>query len=191
MGQLILLRHGQSVWNQENKFTGWADVALSATGIQEAISAGEKLASISIDQVFCSNLKRAIDTAKIALRAAHQESCPIIQDSALNERSYGDLQGLNKAEMAKKYGLEQIQIWRRSYDIRPPGGESLKDTYERVWPYYTRVIEPLLKAHKTVLIVAHGNSLRALIKELDQISDEKIASLEIPTGIPLFYGEKR
>lgn len=191
MGQLILLRHGQSVWNQENKFTGWVDVALSATGIEEAISAGSKLASIPIDQVFCSSLKRAIDTAKIALRAAHQESCPIIQDPALNERNYGDLQGLNKAEMAKKYGPEQIKLWRRSYDIRPPGGESLKDTCERVLPYYHKAIEPLLKAHKTVLIVAHGNSLRALIKELEHVSDSDIASLEIPTGVPLFYGEKR
>lgn len=191
MGQLILLRHGQSVWNQENKFTGLVDVALSATGIEEAISAGSKLASTPIDQVFCSSLKRAIDTAKIALRAAHQESCPMIQDPALNERNYGDLQGLNKAEMAKKYGPEQIKLWRRSYDIRPPGGESLKDTCARVLPYYHKAIEPLLKAHKTVLIVAHGNSLRALIKELDRVSDSDIASLEIPTGVPLFYGEKR
>ncbi|MEI6806086.1 MAG: 2,3-diphosphoglycerate-dependent phosphoglycerate mutase [Myxococcaceae bacterium] len=191
MGQLILLRHGQSVWNKENKFTGWVDVALSAKGIEEAILAGQKLASISIDHVFCSNLKRALDTAKIALKAAHQEACVMTQDSALNERNYGDLQGLNKAEMAKKYGPQQIQLWRRGYYIRPPGGESLKDTCERVLPYYHKAIEPLLKAHKTVLIVAHGNSLRALIKELDRISDAEIASLEIPTGVPLFYGEKR
>ncbi len=191
MGQLILLRHGQSVWNQENKFTGWIDIALSANGIEEAISAGEKLASVAIDQVFCSSLKRALDTAKIALKAAHQEHCPIVQDAALNERNYGDLQGLNKAEMAQKYGPEQIQIWRRSYDIRPPGGESLKDTCERVLPYYHQAIEPLLKARKTVLVVAHGNSLRALIKELDHISDSEIASVEIPTGVPLFYGDKR
>lgn len=191
MGQLILLRHGQSIWNQENKFTGWVDVALSTKGIEEAISAGQKLASFSIDQVFCSDLKRALDTAKLALKAADQEACSIIQDSALNERHYGDLQGLDKAEMAKKYGPEQIKLWRRSYDVRPPGGESLKDTCERVLPYYRKTIQPLLKAHKTVLIVAHGNSLRALIKELDHIGDSEIASLEIPTGVPLFYGEKR
>lgn len=191
MGQLILLRHGQSIWNQENKFTGWIDVALSANGIQEAILAGQKLANVLLDQVFCSNLKRALDTAKLVLKAADQEACPIVSDPALNERNYGDLQGLNKAEMVQKYGAQQIQIWRRSYDARPPRGESLKDTCERVLPYYHKAIEPLLKANKTVLVVAHGNSLRALIKELDQISDSEIASLEIPTGIPLFYGEKR
>lgn len=190
MGQLILLRHGQSVWNQENKFTGWMDVALSAQGIQEAISAGQRLESIPIDQVFCSALKRALDTAKIALRAASQENCPMIQDPALNERHYGDLQGLNKAETAKKYGDEQVRIWRRSFDVKPPGGESLKDTCLRVLPYYHQAIEPLLKANKTVLIVAHGNSLRALIKEIEHVSDEDIVSLEIPTGVPIFYGVK-
>lgn len=190
MGQLILLRHGQSVWNQENKFTGWVDVALSEQGVREAIEAGKKLAGVQIDQVFCSALKRALDTARLALKAAGQENCPIVQDSALNERHYGDLQGLNKAEMAEKYGPEQIKLWRRSYDIRPPGGESLKDTCARVLPYYDQFIRPLLKAHKTVLIVAHGNSLRALMKELDHKSDAEIVNLEIPTGIPLFYGEQ-
>lgn len=191
MGQLILLRHGQSTWNKENKFTGWVDVDLSEQGLHEAMQAGEKLKDIPIDQVFCSNLKRALDTAKLALKSAGQENCLIIQDAALNERHYGDLQGLNKAEMAEKYGAEQIHIWRRSYDIRPPGGESLHDTYLRVLPYYNQAIRPLLKAHKTVLIVAHGNSLRALMKELDHKSDAEITSVEIPTGIPLFYGEQQ
>ena len=189
MGQLILLRHGQSIWNQENKFTGWADVDLSEQGRREAAKAGEQLKSIQIDQVFCSDLKRALHTAQLVLKAAGQEQCPISQDAALNERHYGDLQGLDKAAMAEKYGVEQIQLWRRSYDIRPPGGESLKDTYERVLPYYERVIKPVLQAHRTVLIVAHGNSLRALIKELDHKSDAEIVSLEIPTGVPIFYGE--
>ncbi|MBH1988631.1 MAG: 2,3-diphosphoglycerate-dependent phosphoglycerate mutase [Myxococcaceae bacterium] len=190
MGQLILLRHGQSVWNQENKFTGWTDVALSAMGIQEAILAGQKLESVGIDHVFCSSLKRAIDTAKIALRAAHQENCPMIQNPALNERHYGDLQGLNKAEVAKKYGEDQVKLWRRSFDVCPPNGESLKDTCARVLPYYRAQIEPLLQANKTVLVVAHGNSLRALVKEVEQISDSDIIALEIPTGIPIFYGVK-
>ena len=189
MGQLILLRHGQSIWNQENKFTGWVDVDLSEQGRREAALAGEKLKNIQIDQVFCSDLRRALHTAQLALKSAGQENCQIIQDAALNERHYGDLQGLNKAEMAEKYGVEQIKLWRRSYDIRPPGGESLKDTCERVLPYYTRVIKPLLDAHRTVLVVAHGNSLRALIKELDRKSETEIANLEIPTGVPIFYGE--
>lgn len=124
MGQLILLRHGQSTWNKENKFTGWVDVDLSEQGVNEAMQAGEKLRDTPIEQVFCSNLKRALDTAKLALKSAGQENCSIIQDAALNERHYGDLQGLNKAEMAEKYGAEQINIWRRSYDIRPPGGKA-------------------------------------------------------------------
>ncbi len=189
-GRLILLRHGQSTWNRDNKFTGWVDVDLSPLGIQEAHSAGKKLKKTHIDHVFCSELKRAIDTATIALEEAGQPGCPMTKNQALNERHYGDLQGLNKAEVAQQYGDSQVHIWRRSYDIAPPGGESLKDTYIRVIPYYFREIEPLLKAEKTVLIVAHGNSLRALLKELDKIPDSEISQLEIPTGVPIFYGEK-
>ncbi|MES2503944.1 MAG: 2,3-diphosphoglycerate-dependent phosphoglycerate mutase [Myxococcota bacterium] len=191
MRRLILLRHGQSTWNQENRFTGWVDVDLSEQGVSEAIAAGKQLRDTQIDQVFCSNLKRALDTALIALEAAAQENCPIIQDAALNERNYGDLQGLNKTEVEKEYGADQFRLWRRSYATRPPGGESLQDTYKRVIPYYKASIEPLLNAGKTVLIVAHGNSLRALLKELEQISDDKISELEIPTGRPIFYGEDK
>ncbi len=189
-GRLILLRHGQSTWNRDNKFTGWVDVDLSPLGAEEAHKAGKRLKNVSIDHVFCSELKRAIDTATIALEEAGQADCPMTKNQALNERHYGDLQGLNKAEVAQQYGNQQVHVWRRSYDIAPPGGESLKDTYLRVIPYYFKEIEPLLKAGKTVLIVAHGNSLRALLKELDKIPDSEISQLEIPTGIPIFYGEK-
>lgn len=190
-GHLILLRHGQSIWNQENKFTGWVDVDLSQKGVEEAEIAGQKLKSVKLDHVFCSSLLRALRTAQIALESAGQSHIPITQDQALNERHYGDLQGLDKAEVAKKHGVEQVQKWRRSYTLAPPHGESLKDTFDRVTPYYYKEIEPLLKTGKTVLIVAHGNSLRALLKELDKISDSDISGLEIPTGIPMFYGENK
>jgi 2,3-bisphosphoglycerate-dependent phosphoglycerate mutase len=187
MSELILLRHGQSQWNLENRFTGWVDVPLSPKGEDEARKAGEKLRGRKIDEVFTSVLKRAIDTVDLAFESAGIADKPTTRDAALNERMYGDLQGLNKAEAAKKWGDEQIKIWRRSYDTRPPGGESLADTAARVIPYWESHILPRLKAGKNVLIGAHGNSLRALVMHLDGLSRDEVLQLEIPTGAPLLY----
>jgi len=189
MPNLILLRHGQSSWNLENRFTGWVDVDLSELGREEARAAGLELRDVRIDRVYTSALKRAIDTAKIALQAAGRDDLSLIQDQALNERHYGDLQGLNKAETAEKYGAEQVHIWRRSFDVPPPGadGESLKMTMDRVLPYYEEHIVPDLKAGLNVLVVAHGNSLRSLIYVLDNHTPETIMELNIPTGIPILY----
>jgi 2,3-bisphosphoglycerate-dependent phosphoglycerate mutase len=187
MARLILLRHGESQWNLENRFTGWVDVPLSPRGIQEAKDAGEKLRSFKFDRAFTSVLARANETLRLVLEAIGQTSIPIGKDKALNERMYGELQGLDKAETAKKYGDEQVKIWRRSYDVRPPGGESLKDTAERVLPYYEQTIKPYLLKGDTILIAAHGNSLRALIMELEQLSREQVLELNIPTGAPLLY----
>ena len=187
MARLVLLRHGESQWNLENRFTGWVDVPLSARGIEEAKNAGEKLRSFKFDRAFTSVLVRAIETLRLVLEAIGQTAIPIEKDKALNERMYGDLQGLNKAETAKKYGDEQVKIWRRSYDVRPPGGESLKDTAERVLPYYERNIKPCLLKGDTILVAAHGNSLRALVMELEHLSREQVLELNIPTGEPLLY----
>jgi 2,3-bisphosphoglycerate-dependent phosphoglycerate mutase len=187
MARLVLLRHGESQWNLENRFTGWVDVPLSPRGIQEAKDAGEKLRSFIFDRAFTSVLARANETLRLVLDTIGQTSIPIEKDKALNERMYGELQGLNKAETAKKYGDEQVKIWRRSYDVRPPGGESLKDTAERVLPYYEQTIKPHLLKGDTILIAAHGNSLRALIMELEQLSREQVLELNIPTGAPLLY----
>ena len=187
MARLVLLRHGESQWNLENRFTGWVDVPLSARGIQEAKNAGDKLRGFTFDRAFTSVLVRAIETLRLTLDAVGQSNIPIEKDKALNERMYGDLQGLNKAETAKKYGEAQVKIWRRSYDVRPPGGESLKDTAERVLPYYERTIKPFLLKGETILVAAHGNSLRALIMELEQLSREQVLELNIPTGAPLLY----
>ena len=187
MPDLILLRHGQSQWNLENRFTGWVDVPLSPRGEEEARSAGEKLRGRKIDKLYTSVLKRAIDTAEIALETARIGPLPTERDAALNERMYGDLQGKNKAEAAREFGPDQVKLWRRSYDVRPPGGESLADTAARVLPYWERRILPDLRAGKNVLVAAHGNSLRALVKHLDGISDDDIAELNIPTGNPLVY----
>ena len=187
MGKLILLRHGQSVWNQENRFTGWVDVNLSPLGIQEAEQAGAYLKNFKIDRVFTSVLKRAQETARLALEVAGQLGLDFVQDPALNERHYGDLQGLNKDEMRVKYGEEQVRLWRRSFDVKPPNGESLKDTCERVLPYYERAIWPCVQKGETVLVAAHGNSLRALVKELEHLSDLEVTKLEIPTGVPIVY----
>jgi 2,3-bisphosphoglycerate-dependent phosphoglycerate mutase len=178
MPELILLRHGQSQWNLENRFTGWVDVPLSSKGEQEARAAGEKLRGRRIDLLYTSTLKRAIDTATIALEVA---------GVTLNERMYGDLQGLNKAEAATRWGDAQVKLWRRSYDVRPPGGESLADTAARVIPYWEAHILPDLRAGKNVLVAAHGNSLRALVMHLDGLSREQVLELEIPTGVPLLY----
>jgi 2,3-bisphosphoglycerate-dependent phosphoglycerate mutase len=187
MPELILLRHGQSQWNLENRFTGWVDVPLSPKGEAEARAAGEKLRGHRIDKLYTSVLKRAIDTATLALDAAGIPIPPTESDAALNERMYGDLQGLNKAEAAKKWGAAQVKVWRRSYDVKPPGGESLADTAARVLPYWEARILPDLRAGKNGLVVAHGNSLRALVMHLDGLTREQVLELEIPTGAPLLY----
>jgi 2,3-bisphosphoglycerate-dependent phosphoglycerate mutase len=187
MSELILLRHGQSQWNLENRFTGWVDVPLSAKGEEEARGAGVKLRGRRIDKLFISELKRAINTATLALAAAGITGVPTERDAALNERMYGELQGLDKAEAAQRWGDEQVHQWRRSYDVRPPGGESLADTAARVLPYWESRILPDVKAQKNVLIAAHGNSLRALVMHLDGLSRDEVLKLEIPTGVPLLY----
>ena len=187
MPYLILLRHGQSQWNLENKFTGWVDIDLTAKGEIEATHAGDILQKYPIDIVFTSVLMRAIRTAEIALKQAGIESIPIYRSEKLNERHYGDLQGLNKDDIGKEYGSDQLKVWRRSYDIAPPNGESLKMTQERVLPYFHESIIPELQKGKNVLITAHGNSLRALIAELDKMSKEDILELNIPTATPIVY----
>ncbi|MBX3348359.1 MAG: 2,3-bisphosphoglycerate-dependent phosphoglycerate mutase [Nitrospira sp.] len=187
MARLVLLRHGESQWNLENRFTGWVDVPLSPKGIEEAKSAGEKLREVKFHRAFSSVLMRANETLRIVLEVIGQTGIPIEKDKALNERMYGELQGLNKAETAQKYGDAQVKIWRRSYDVRPPGGESLKDTAERTLPYYEKMIKPHLLKGETIIIAAHGNSLRALVMELDQLSKEAVLELNIPTGVPLLY----
>ncbi len=187
MARLILLRHGESQWNLENRFTGWVDVPLSPRGIQEAKDAGGKLKGFTFDRAFTSVLSRANETLRLVLEAVGQTGIPIEKDKALNERMYGDLQGLNKTETAQKYGEAQVKIWRRSYDVQPPGGESLKDTAERVLPYYDARIKPYLSKGETILIAAHGNSLRALVMQLEQLTREQVLELNIPTGAPLLY----
>jgi len=187
MPQLVLIRHGESQWNKENRFTGWIDIPLSEKGEEEARSAGEKIRGFKFDMAFTSVLSRAIQTFEIAARVAGFNHLLAEKDQALNERMYGDLQGLNKDECRQKFGVEQVHIWRRSYDVPPPNGESLKDTAARVMPYYHKRIEPFLKEGKNILVVAHGNSLRALVKHLDELSDEDIVKLEIPTGVPIYY----
>lgn len=187
MAKLVLLRHGESQWNLENRFTGWVDVPLSPKGEEEARAAGRKLAGITFDRAFTSVLKRAIDTLAIVLEVIGQTGIPVERDKALNERMYGELQGLNKAETAQKFGEQQVKLWRRSYDVRPPGGESLKDTAERVLPYWEQRIKPHLLAGRNVLVSAHGNSLRALVMELDKLSKDEVLELNIPTGAPLLY----
>ncbi len=187
MSSLVLLRHGESQWNLENRFTGWIDVPLSQKGIEEARSAGEKLKNYHFDLAFTSVLKRAIDTLDIVLNIIGQKNIPIEKDQALNERHYGDLQGLNKAETAKKYGDAQVKLWRRSYDVQPPHGESLKDTAARVLPYWEKTIHPHIVKRENILIVAHGNSLRSLVMHLDGLTKEQVIELNIPTGVPLLY----
>jgi 2,3-bisphosphoglycerate-dependent phosphoglycerate mutase len=209
MPRLILLRHGQSQWNLENRFTGWVDVDLTEQGEAEARHGGELIAAAGFkpDVMFVSVLKRAKRTGALALQAAGLKDIPTVEDWRLNERHYGGLTGLNKAETAEKHGEDQVRIWRRSYDVPPPpltpGGEydfhadpryagqpipdteSLKTTLERVLPYWSEAIAPRLKAGEDVLIVAHGNSLRAIVKHLFQVPDDRIVGVEIPTGNPL------
>ena len=209
MNNLILIRHGQSLWNKERRFTGWADIDLTTEGRFEAESAGNFIKDLNIkfDSYFTSELKRAINTLKIILKILNKSEAKFHKAWELNERHYGDLTSLNKDEMIKKHGIEQVQIWRRSYDIAPPimnpqhsyrndiynkikkskqpDSESLKDTFDRVVPYYKKNIEPLILSKKNILIAAHGNSLRALCKKLFLISKEKIIDFELPTGNPL------
>ena len=214
MHRLVLLRHGESTWNKENRFTGWTDVGLSTRGMEEATQAGLLLRADrwAFDVAFTSVLQRAIKTLWLALESLDQMWLPVTNDWRLNERHYGALQGLNKAETAAKFGEDQVQIWRRSYDVPPPPldpdderhprhdpryaalsadvlprGESLKDTVTRFLPYWTGTIAPAIRAGRRVLIAAHGNSLRALVKHLDGISEADIVGVNIPTGIPLVY----
>lgn len=187
MAKLILLRHGQSTWNLENRFTGWVDVPLTPQGEEEARQAGVKLRDTRIDLGFTSVLARAIETLRIALEAAGQPDVPFAKDAALNERMYGDLQGLNKAETAQKFGDNQVHLWRRSYDVAPPNGESLKETAERTLPYFREQIMPVVEEGKNVLVSAHGNSLRAIVMALDGMTGEQIAKYEIPNGVPIVY----
>ena len=209
---LVLMRHGQSEWNKRNLFTGWVDVPLSQEGIEEALQAGEEIAHISFDIIFISALVRAKMTAFLAMSKNHEGKTPVIlhdgkrgewakvySDKAwekcipvksaweLNERMYGALQGLDKDETRAKYGKEQVHIWRRSYDVPPPEGESLEMTAERAIPYFKKEVVPALKEGKNVLISAHGNSLRSIIMELDGLSKEEVVALEIPTGKPITY----
>jgi 2,3-bisphosphoglycerate-dependent phosphoglycerate mutase len=214
MEKLVLLRHGESTWNKENRFTGWTDVDLSEKGVREAVEAGRVMRQegFVFDVAYTSVLKRAIKTLWLALEEMDLMWIPVYRSWRLNERHYGALQGLNKAETAERHGLDQVKIWRRSYDIQPPSltpddqrypgkdpryadlspdelpfTECLKDTVERFLPYWHETIAPAVKEGKRVLISAHGNSLRALVKYLDKISDDKILGLNIPTGIPLVY----
>ena len=186
---LVLVRHGQSEWNALNLFTGWKDPGLTDQGRQEANQAGQLIQSLNLDfdVMFTSALVRAQLTGDIILNIIKQTHIPTIKNQALNERNYGDLAGLNKDDARAKWGAEQVQIWRRSYDTPPPGGESLKDTGERVMPYFNQEILPLIKKGQNILISAHGNSLRSMIKFLDNISDTEIVKLEIPTGAPIHF----
>jgi len=189
MAKLILIRHGQSVWNLENKFTGWVDVDLSEQGVKEANQAGEILKKIGFKpfKAHTSRLKRAQKTLEIILNIMGQKNLPTMVDSALNERHYGDLQGLNKDELRKQYGEEQVHIWRRSFDVAPPNGECLKDTSKRSLPYFREYILPDLRAGHDVLVVAHGNSLRSIIMELEKMTPEQILELNLDTGTPYLY----
>ena len=186
---LVLVRHGQSEWNAKNLFTGWKDPDLTDKGIEEAVNAGKKINGygLSFSCMFTSALIRAQNTAKIILKEIEQEDIPTYQDKNLNERAYGSLTGMDKDEARQKFGSEQVQIWRRSFDTSPPDGESLKDTYNRVVPYFQKNILPHLTDGKNVLVSAHGNSLRALVKLIENISENDIVKLEIATGQPIIY----
>jgi len=187
MGMLVLIRHGQSQWNLENRFTGWIDVPLTEFGREEARRGAELIRHVKFDRAFTSALKRAQETLQIVLEAIGQPDVPIEKDAALNERHYGALQGLNKAETAKKFGDEQVRLWRRSYDVAPPQGESLKDTTARTLPYFNTKILPLVKTRQSILVVAHGNSLRSIVMALEQLTKDRVLTLEIPTGAPIVY----
>lgn len=197
MSKLVLLRHGQSQWNLENRFTGWVDVDLTTQGRDEALAAGEKIKDVKFDLAFTSVLRRANETLQLALQSTGQTSLPVVKDQALNERHYGALQGLNKAETAAKFGEAQVKIWRRSFDVPPPAektdlnpegiSESLKDTAARTLPYFNSKIMPEIAAGKNVLVAAHGNSLRSIVMQLDEMTKEEVLELNIATGIPIVY----
>lgn len=186
---LVLVRHGQSDWNLKNLFTGWRDPDLTEKGVEEARAAGQRLkaAGLHFDIAFTSVLSRAQRTLSLIQGELGQEGLETIRDQALNERDYGDLSGLNKDDARAKWGEEQVHVWRRSYDVPPPGGESLKDTGARVWPYYIHRIQPKVLAGGTVIVAAHGNSLRALIMALDGLTGEEIVAQELATGVPVVY----
>ena len=186
MPQLILVRHGQSLWNLEDRFTGWVDVPLTAQGEQEASNAGTKLKGMQIDVAYTSTLQRAQNTLQLILEAMGT-TVPTIRDEALNERHYGDLQGLNKARTAEKFGADQVKIWRRSFDIPPPNGESLKDTAARTLPFFERCIMGDIAQGKNVLVVAHGNSNRSIVMELDKLTPEQVLELNLGTAVPVVY----
>jgi len=186
---LVLVRHGQSDWNLKNLFTGWKDPDLTDKGVAEAKSAGQRLKALDLhfDMAFTSDLTRAQHTCALLLNEMGQSQIPVTRDQALNERDYGDLSGLNKDDARARWGKEQVHLWRRSYDVPPPGGESLKDTVARVLPYYCQHILPQVLNGKHVLVAAHGNSLRALVMVLDRLSPDTIPSMELETGIRLIY----
>lgn len=187
MATLTLVRHGQSQWNLENRFTGWIDVSITAQGAEEAHRAARLLKEMRFDVAFTSGLKRAQQTLDIILTDLGQKSIPVFRDPAINERHYGDLQGLNKAETAQKFGENQVHVWRRSYDVAPPNGESLKDTAVRALPYFRSQILPAVTSGKNVLVVAHGNSLRAIVMQLDGLTQEQVMELNIDTCRPIVY----
>ncbi len=197
MGTLVLIRHGQSQWNLENRFTGWVDIPLTDAGRDEARRGAQLIRSIRFDRAFTSALQRAQETLRIVLDVIGQSSIPIEADQALNERHYGALQGLNKAEMARTYGEEQVKIWRRSYDVPPPKdktswnpdgiSESLQDTAARTLPYFTTKILPLVQADQAILVVAHGNSLRSIVMDLDRLTKAQVLELNIATGVLIIY----
>ena len=186
---LVLVRHGQSEWNLKNLFTGWKDVELSEQGVAEAHAAGKRLKAkgLTFDAAYTSVLKRAQNTLSFILEELGQTGLPTTRDQALNERDYGDLTGLNKDDARKKWGEDQVHIWRRSYDVAPPGGESLKDTLARSLPYYMKLIQPDVLSGKRVIVAAHGNSLRALIMAIEGLSPNEILKRELATGVPVVY----
>ncbi|MDD5026687.1 MAG: 2,3-bisphosphoglycerate-dependent phosphoglycerate mutase [Candidatus Peribacteraceae bacterium] len=190
MGTLILLRHGQSQWNLENRFTGWTDQPLTDRGRLDAAACAKVLKKFRFDRAFTSRLIRATQTLEVVLKELKQTSIPVTEDSALNERHYGDLQGLNKAETAKKFGEKQVQLWRRSFFTRPPNGESMEDCERRTKPYFLQYILPFVTKGETVLVAAHGNSLRPIIKYLDHLEPEEAASMEIGLCTPYIYAFK-
>ena len=189
MASLVLVRHGQSQWNEKNIFTGWKNPDLTELGIKEAIKAGIALkkSGYKFDLMFTSVLLRAIRTGKLILEELGQKDLKVIENEALNERDYGDLSGLNKDEARKRWGSDQVHTWRRSFDTPPPQGESLKNTAERVLPYFSENILPLIRKNREIVVVAHGNSLRALVMHLDNLSPDEVVRLEIPTGMPICY----
>lgn len=192
MGTLITIRHGQSQWNLENRFTGWSDVPLTERGREDAARCAEVLKEYTFDFAFTSRLQRAANTLDVILKTLKQNP-PIERDSSLNERHYGDLQGLNKAETTEKHGEELVQLWRRSYSTRPPNGESIEDCERRTWPFFQQYVLPLLKEGKTILLVAHGNSIRPIVKNLEGLDPDTTATLEIGLCTPYiytFYGDK-